>query len=280
MAKVLTVTNRKGGVGKSTVTITVAAGLAMMGMRVGVIDTDSQGHAAHLLNVLEANGLFDALINKRPLARCVVEVPPLHYAPDDDVGDGKIFLLPSSLMTYKIPHELSGENVFDFYELIQDFTDQFALDIIVIDTPPGMWVFDSSIYMVTDGFLYVSECERLSFDGIMKTRRQMAETSRKRKKWLGRGSEIAGILPNKMQPRTNLHRHNISALTEHFPDIIWSPVRLRIAWAESANLRESIFIYAPGGSEWHDAWDMTHRVYAWMTGRLLAEVRTEYAIKV
>ena len=73
--KVFTVTNRKGGVGKSTIAAHVAGGLALRGLRVGLIDTDSQAHAGLMLGVRDGNGLHQALVEHKPLNHVVLDVP-------------------------------------------------------------------------------------------------------------------------------------------------------------------------------------------------------------
>jgi len=73
------VTNRKGGVGKSTVCLHLAAGFASMGFRVGLVDTDGQGHCADSLNMPMEDGLYNALVKKQPITEIVREVPWSHY---------------------------------------------------------------------------------------------------------------------------------------------------------------------------------------------------------
>ena len=90
MPKIVIVCNRKGGVGKTTWTIHIAAGLAQKGRRVGLVDTDSQGHAGLMLNMPESDGLFQVLIEKAPLEKCVLSMP---------TGNGSLHLLPSSART-------------------------------------------------------------------------------------------------------------------------------------------------------------------------------------
>ena len=75
--KVFTVTNRKGGVGKSTIAAHVAGGLALRGLRVGLIDTDSQAHAGLMLGVRDGNGLHQALVEHKPLNHVVLDVQKL-----------------------------------------------------------------------------------------------------------------------------------------------------------------------------------------------------------
>lgn len=254
MTKIIAVTNRKGGVGKTTMLTHVAAGLATMGYRVGVIDTDSQGHAGFMLKMPDENGLFEALIEKAPLEEVVRLVPPEHYSTPDQPARGSLYLLPSSDKTYKIPFELAPDESFLFLQRIEDMVEQFTLDVVLIDTNPTMTMFDGAVYLAADGYIYVTECERLSFDGINKAIDQMERARSSRKRYLGRDSRILGIIPNKMRARTHVHRYNIAKLGERYPGLVWSPVILGTIWTEASNLQELVYTYAPGGDEAANAW--------------------------
>lgn len=251
--KIITVTNRKGGVGKTTMAVHIAAGLANRGLNVGLIDTDSQGHAALFLDMEEENGLFQTLIEKQPLEEVVRIVPPGHYTLNPDEATGNLFLLPSSEKTYKIPYELDAEDAFAFLEMAEDFAAKANLDVIVIDTNPTLSMFDGAVYMATDGFIYVTECEALSFDGIAKATEQVANLSRQRRRYLQRETRILGVIPNKLKANTVLHRKNIAELAQTYTDIVWSPITHRIAWAESAQAHRTVYVYAPDEQEATDA---------------------------
>lgn len=252
--KIISVTNRKGGVGKTTVVTTLATGLAIRGYNVGLVDTDSQGHAGLMLGMPDENGLFNTLIEKQPIADTVRIVPPGQYAPPDSPAQGNLYLLPAGDKTYKIPYELGPDESFLFLDILEQMGDLFQLDAIFIDTNPTMSMFDGAIYLATDGFIYVTECERLSFDGIQKAVEQMQTFSATRKRFLHRDSRIVGIIPNKMRANTTVHRHNLQLLAQAYGDLVWSPVVLRTTWTEASNFGEMLFRYAPTSYEASEAW--------------------------
>lgn len=243
MSKIVIVCNRKGGVGKTTWTIHIAAGLAQKGRRVGLVDTDSQGHAGLMLNMPESDGLFQVLIEKAPLEECVLSMP---------TGNGSLHLLPSSARTYKIPYMLNPDESFLFLQKMEEFAALCSLDVILVDTAPTMSLFDGAIYLAADGYIYVTEPERLSLDGVMVAVDQMQRFSAQRRQYLNRESSILGIIPNKVR-QTLVHRRNIEALRDHFGDLVWQPVTLRTMWAEASNLNQTIYDYAPNGPEAEDA---------------------------
>ena len=268
--KIISVTNRKGGVGKSTMAATIGAGLAMAGLRVCIVDTDSQGHVSLMLAMPDENGLYNALINKQHLPQVVREVAPSAYLPDGYETTGALFLLPSSDLTYKIPLELQADETFLFLETMETLGEMYGLDAIIIDTNPSLSLFDGSIYMATDGYIYVTECERLSIDGIQTAIQHMTSLNKTRARFLNRRSEIVGIIPNKFRANTVLHRTNIEQIAAAYPGIVWPPVSLRTAWGEASNFQIPIFKYAAmvSGKESHqavqDASAVVNRVKGWL----------------
>jgi chromosome partitioning protein len=257
--KILAVTNRKGGVGKSTIAAHTAAGLATLGMNVALVDTDSQGHAGYLMGMPHENGLYNALIEKWPLEEIVRFVSPEKYSTPDVPSRGNLFLLPSHDRTYRIPYLLEQHETFLFLQTMEAMGAQYNLDAVVVDTNPTLNLFDGSIHLAADGFIYVTECEMMSLEGVSEAIRQLQMFQTQRRQYLGRPSRIVGIIPNKMRADTRLHRHNISVLGTHYPGLVWLPVMLRIIWAEAANSQELVYTYAPSGEEARDAWGFVKR---------------------
>jgi chromosome partitioning protein len=258
--KIVAVTNRKGGVGKSTMTVHIAAGLAASGWQVGIVDTDSQGHAGMMLGMPEENGLYNVLINKQPLSDTVRLVPPEQYALPDHPSTGQLFLLPSSDKTYRIPMELGQDEQFLFYETLEQMGEDNRLDVIFIDTNPSLSLFDGAVYLAADGYIYVTECERMSVDGLQSAIEQMAKFQKQRRRFMQRDSRVLGIIPNKMRPKTMVHRQNISQIAEAFgPELVWTPVSLRTAWVEAANIQMPVYLIAPTGQEAREAWRLVEK---------------------
>lgn len=256
---VICVSNRKGGVGKTTISVHMAAGLAAIGYNVGLIDTDSQGHSGLMLGLPEMDGLFAALVDKRPLADCVVPVPAASYSTQDTPSKGNLYVLPSADRTYKIPHMLQNDETFLFFDTVEQMVNDYALDVVVIDTSPTMSMFDGAIYLAADSYLYVTECERLALDGVVTAVDQMQRFVVQRKKHLHRDSSIMGILPNKVR-NTLVHQANVEKLQQEFGDLVWPTVKMRTLWTESSNMGQTVFTYAPTGQEAADAWKIAERV--------------------
>src|ERR1041385_1569864 len=139
-------------------------------------------------------------------------------------------------------------------DVLEQMAATYKLDLIVMDTSPSLTGFDGALWMAIDWFLFITECERLSVDGLTSAVERMLRFGKQREKYLGRAGRILGILPNKLKPNTLLHRTVIGQLGEAYQGYIWSPVMDRIAWAEAAYLQKTIFQHQPNGQAARDAW--------------------------
>ena len=261
---VISVTNMKGGTGKSTMATHIAAGLAIRGSKVCVIDTDPQGHAATLLGLPKEDGLFAMIVDKANLTDIVRSVPPAVYTTANRPPAGKLFLLPSNHKTHTIP--FLEQDPFIFGERLDELADLFNFDVVVIDTAPTASMFDASVYLATEGFIYITECETLSFDGIREGLGQIKRFSKKREAQGAPPNRVLGIVPNKVRLSTSNHRRNLEKLHEAFPDKVWEPIAQRTVWTESSNYGQLIYAYAPQSDAERDAWTLVDR-----TERILAQ---------
>lgn len=252
--KTIAITNEKGGVGKSTTAMHIAAGLAIHGMRVCVVDTDPQGHAARLVGLAEEDGLYNLLVENADWQDVLRFVPPERYSTPDQPPTGKMFLLPSSTRTSALP--VLVEDPFLLDERLDELGEGFDFDVCILDTAPTASMFDSSIYYAADAFIYVTVCEALAFDGIRKSLAKIDRFGLRRQRQGQDGNRLLGILPNMFRARTWNHRTNLETLAEAFPGLVWKPVAERTKWTEASNYGLLVFAYAPTSGEALDAWEM------------------------
>jgi cellulose biosynthesis protein BcsQ len=213
-----------------------------------------------MLDLPEIDGLFAALIDRKPLDECVLLVDSTRYSTPAQQAKGELYLLPSGQHTYKIPRLLPAEESFLFLQRLEEMIDKYSLDAVIIDTPPTMSDFDGPIFLAADAYVYMTQCEKMSLQGVMVAIEQMQRVAETRQRYLSRESKILGILPNLMRPNTLVHKNNVEALRERYAGLVWEPVIQRTMWVEANNANQPIFTYLPNGREAADAWTIVHRV--------------------
>lgn len=254
--KTITLLNEKGGVGKTTLATHISAGLAFRGYKVLLVDADPQGHATVSLGLKSEPGLYELLVRSAPFQDIVRTVPKEQYTVVEKEAQGELYVIPGNVETRSIPLNISDVFVVhDRLRLLEDI-----IDIVVIDTPPTPSLLHSAIYMATDAIIYPTECEYLSFDGLAKslTHRHQFQTMRTSKGL--KPIEVMGIVPNKLKGRTLTHYSNLQQLQEKFGDMVWSPIRHRIMWAEASVSRRPVFSYAPGSEAAAEIWKLIDQV--------------------
>lgn len=261
----ITVTNRKGGVGKTTVAVHLAAALATLGYRVGLIDTDSQGHCSVLLNMHPENDLYDVLINNVSLNERVVVIPERDYSTESYPSTGKLFLLKGHDATYKIPREMEDTDIFNFLDMVTRFKEAAQLDLVIIDTSPTLSQFDGAVYLATDAFLYVTEPEMLSISGLIDAIKNMQSFAKMRKRYVHKETRILGIIPNRVRPNTLVSQNSIGALEQEFGifdegGLMLPYVRLTTMWSQAANERMPMFVFEPDSAAAGDMWTVVDKL--------------------
>lgn len=256
----IAITNRKGGVGKTSMSLHIAAGLASVGYRVGLVDTDSQGHVAVSLGIAPTDALFDVLVDGAPLddARFPV-VNPDTYSTPDHPAKGELRVLSSADKTYRIPHELDEFDTFAVLKLIDRMKAAFDLHYVIIDTSPTLKDLDGYIFLATDAFVYVTEVETLSLHGLDKAIGQMITASEDRVKYVQRPTTVLGIIPNKKRG-TIVHDVKMEELTGKYNALVWQPVKLNTLWAEASMMGQMLFRYAPSSEAAQEAWTVVEKV--------------------
>lgn len=145
MAKIISLHSFRGGTGKSNTAANIAALLAEQGQRVGVVDTDIQSPGVHVLFGL-AGAQIDNSLNDYLWGRCKIrEVAQdvtaalVNMKPDGGKLAGKVYLIPSSIQANEISQVLrEGYDVQVLTQGLRDFIDTLKLDVLIIDTHPGL----------------------------------------------------------------------------------------------------------------------------------------------
>lgn len=266
--RTIVITNNKGGVGKTTIAVHLAGGLALLGYRVALVDTDPQGHVALSFGMKRENGLYQIMTDEDiQFADVLRQVPQERFAPPGFIDNAALFLLPGAKGTAVIPME--QPDVARFKDLLAEMSELLELDFIVIDTGPTVGMFDGSVNLAADYFIYPTACASLSFDGLKQAMSVLGKISANNSKHRQlvdgkRPTEILGIVPNMGRFSTNNHRENITALAAKYPGKVWNPITLRTVWETASDLGQLVYSYAPDGQESKDAWTLVERALAGM----------------
>lgn len=253
--QVVGVENQKGGVGKTTVTWTLAAGLAIKGMNVVVIDTDPQGSLSKLLGFPDNNGLYRAIVEQKGASEVRLVETDFYSG---YTMPGMLWALPGSQDTAHIP-ALRPDDIYMMLDLIASIEQRLHPDVIIVDTSPSLSGLTGALRLALDWILYVTECEPLSLDGLTKALTQMKRQAQKRGEYLGKPTEIMGIVPNKLNAKTVLHRELISDIAKAYPQLVWQPITDRIDWANATYFRVPVFVSAPQKQAAKDAWALVDK---------------------
>jgi chromosome partitioning protein len=258
-AKTIVVTNRKGGVGKTTTAVHLASGLAQLGWRVALVDTDPQGHVASAFGMKKENGLYTIMVDEDATFSDVMRmVPAVNYTvPGWDLLQ-TLYLLPGDKATALIPGQ--QRSPLRFRRVLREMADLLELDYIVVDTGPSNSMFDGSVMLAADHMIYVTECAALSFDGLREAVSELKLLNRDNKEFRDDDVTVLGIVPNKARFSTNNHRDNIADLAKHFGrEQVWYPITLRTVWESAMEYGQTVYSYSPYGQEFRDAWTMVEQ---------------------
>ncbi|MFW7415360.1 AAA family ATPase [Demequina sp. SO4-18] len=209
--RVIAVSNQKGGVGKTTSTVNIAAALAKRGANVLVVDADPQGNASTALGVEHRSGtpsIYEVLLDDEPMAnvaqRCP-DIPTLWCAPATiDLAGADIEMVSIVRREFRL------------HGAIMDLLDGPGkrLDYVFIDCPPSLGLLTLNAMVVAHEVLIPIQCEYYALEGLT----QLIKTVEMVKKHLNRDIEVSTIVLTMFDGRTNLAREVASEVRSHFPD--------------------------------------------------------------
>jgi chromosome partitioning protein len=251
--RVLTLLNEKGGVGKTTTSVHIAAGRALQGDRVLLIDSDPQGNATTRLGLRESPALYDLVVRLREWDGLLLAADPVRWAGDQTVQDGgSLTVLPGNIETRLIPMAV-GDNIMLFKQRLAELEGYF--DTIVIDTAPTPSLLHSMIYMATDVIVYPTLCQHLSLEGLGKSIAHIKAMNEARESVGLERAKLGGVLPTMYDGRTDAHKRGMSKLLP-FGDQVLPPLRNLTAWKEAEYAKRTLFSYAPGSAAEKDMWQV------------------------
>ncbi|MGD0577985.1 MAG: ParA family protein [Bryobacteraceae bacterium] len=234
MARVIAIANQKGGVGKTTTAINLAASLAANDFRVLLIDMDPQGNSTTGLGITKLDSLptvYDVIAGRAQLREILVNIQP----------DG-IYLAPSdrNLVAANVELVDSGQREFHLAKALIQIKDQF--DFVLIDCPPALDLLTVNSLVAADSVLIPIQCEFFALEGIS----QLLDTVDRMRESLQPALAIEGILLTMFDERTNLARQVAADLRDFFQGEVFQTIVPRsIRLAEAPSFGKTILNYDP-----------------------------------
>ena len=228
MSKTITLSNHKGGVGKTTSVINLGAGLVSLGKKVLLIDLDPQANLSQSLGYRDQElTIYGALKGEQ-------EVKPIEVLPG-------LELVPSTLDLAGAEIELSAEAGREFIlkELLEPLRSSY--DYIIIDSPPSLGLLTINAFTASNEVLIPLQSQYLALQGLTK----LLEVIEKIQKRLNRGLKLGGVFITQYDSRKVLHREVAQSIEAHFTGQLYkTKIRDNIALAEAPAVGQDIFRYS------------------------------------
>lgn len=238
MARIYTLVNQKGGVGKTTSAINLGAYLGYYGQRVLLVDLDPQANATSCLGIDKRTvrrGTYEVLIGQAPLAPQILHNPRL-----------KISLLPSSPALAGAEVELieMDKREYRLRDVLQEVKDRY--DYILIDCPPSLSILTvNGLVAAKHGVIIPVQCEYLALEGLG----QLTQTLNRVRGSLFPELQVRGVVLTMYDGRTRLAGDVVAEVRNHFGDQVFQSIIPRsVRLAEAPSYGIPVSLYAPDSS--------------------------------
>ena len=244
--RVFTISNQKGGVGKTSTSVNLAVALARQGQNVLVIDNDPQGNASTALGIehsSEVDSTYDVLIDEMPISTAVKHSPEaenLWVVPATiDLAGAEIELVSMVAREHRLRQALEA------YARQREQDGLERIDYVFIDCPPSLGLLTLNAFVAATEVLIPIQCEYYALEGLS----QLLKNIEMIQKHLNPGLEISTILLTMYDGRTNLASQVADEVRGHFPDQVLETVIPRsVRISEAPSYQQSVISYDPSST--------------------------------
>ncbi|WP_258069206.1 ParA family protein [Rathayibacter sp. AY1H3] len=240
--RVITISNQKGGVGKTTTTVNLAAGLARGEAKVLVIDLDPQGNASTALGIehrAETASVYDVIVNDTPLAEVVQKSPEF----------ASLYGVPATIHLAGAEIELVSlvareQRLRRALDRMLDTMDE-PFDYVFIDCPPSLGLLTINAFVAAREVLIPIQCEYYALEGLSQLLKNIDLIERHLNPNLG----VSTILLTMYDGRTNLSQQVAADVREHFPkEVLRAVIPRNVRISEAPSYGQSVISYDPQSS--------------------------------
>jgi len=241
--RTICIMNHKGGVGKTTTAINLAAGLSRLDKKVLLIDLDPQGNIDLSLKVNAEHDLYDAMTGKIMLNSCIVNL-----AKNLDIISSKETLAKAEYYLYR-----QEESKMLLKQLLSQL---HGYDYILIDCPPSLGILNQNALAFCKEVFVPTSTDFLGFDALKKMKEIVSEVNDA----YGNNAQITKIIPTMLDKRNKICKQTLKEIQESFGNKTSQPIRMNSKIKEAPKHGKSIFKYAKSSPGAKDYWQLVEEV--------------------